>query len=48
MSEAISTSKEIVVDPYSIPLDGNFNVAQSHLFEQCPPRNVHPLTRIQK
>ena len=34
MSEAISTSEEIVVDPYSIPLDGNFNVAQSHLFEQ--------------
>jgi cytochrome P450 len=34
MSEAISTSEEIVVDPYSIPLDGNFNVAQAHLFEQ--------------
>ena len=34
MSETISTSQEIVVDPYSIPLDGRFNVAQSHLFEQ--------------
>ncbi len=34
MSEAISTSKEIVVDPYSIPLDGNLG-----LFRTTPKRS---------
>ena len=33
MSEAV-TDNNIVLDPYSIPLDGKFNVAQPRLFQQ--------------
>ena len=33
MSEAVN-SEDIILDPYSIPLDSKFNVAQDRLFEQ--------------
>lgn len=34
MSEASQINNDEVKDPYSIPLDSKFNVAQAHIFEQ--------------
>ncbi len=34
MSEAVNTDQGLIEDPYNLPLDGTFNVAQPKIFEQ--------------